>query len=116
MTDWVNIKFIICFFTTHDPEEIPPPINKDYGDKSPGTVCVRCGRMFIKKEPPKIATRIDRAKEFYEKHCRYEHFTNSPSGVACPFPPGPYCNPPSFSEYAYEKRFKRYLASNKTAD
>ena len=92
MTNWVNIKFIKCFFTTHDPEKIPPPTNKDYGDRSPGSVCVRCGRMFIEKQPPKILTRVDRAKLFYEKHCNYENFSNSSHG--CPLPLGPYCNPP----------------------
>lgn len=96
----VNMKFLICLFKGHDKEEIPKPTNKDYGTTSPGTACVRCGELTLKKDVEQEPTRTAKAKAFYEKHAKHEHFTNSPSGVICPSPHGPYSPypPPSIPD------------------
>lgn len=97
MTYWPNIKYIICLFKNHDIELIPTPTNKDYGTDSPGTVCIRCGSIDIyKQEKPEKTSRAAKAKAFYIKYVEFIHFAESPAGVACPLPPGPYSNPPIF--------------------
>lgn len=86
-----------CSTGNHDWEELPVPINKDYKQKSPGKICLNCGKFGSskKQEKPKIS-REEQAKTLYEKYIEKEHeIKNAGRGCHVLRSLGPYDIPPS---------------------
>lgn len=81
-----------CLNGNHDWEELPFPTNKDYEQKSPGKICLWCGKFISseKKDKPKVS-REERATVLYDKVLQRKHETeNAGRGYHVLRCPGPY--------------------------